>query len=323
MGSMKSLPGWVGARLLIVRGIASLISCCFASVAVGQSSSPWSGVLENYFQATRPTQGLAFSESWLEVRDRISSNWRAIITYDYTPGDFTFDANYLEYDQPDMYVRLGRFRSDFGFGQWSDTNYNVEIADPLIRQDPILPGLGLNRLDIGAEVQKNFGQWQVTVSDLDVDTGPVQMQPEDMNWQQGRLQTQVGQVILGANGLVKQFSPLSHSGSMYSADFRWTTTQLIARGEFVRGAAPGFSTEGYYVDLSYRLPGLFRTELGARNEAYDVLGSGQRTSLTTVGVRQIVGSSVTLNLNYAFGTAFGDFSTMPGWSFEAVYFVHF
>jgi hypothetical protein len=286
-------------------------------------STPWSGVLENYFQAARPNHGLFFAESWLELRNRLSNDWKVILTYDYQPGDFTFDANFLEYDQPDMYVRLGRLRSNFGFGQWSDTNYNVEIADPLIRQDPILPNLGLDRLDIGAEYQKNFGLWQVTVSDLDVDTGPVQMQPEDMNWQQGRLQRQFGDIIVGLNGLVKEFDPRNPAGAMYSVDFRWASPQLLARGEFIRGAAPGFSSEGYYVDLTYRLSRLFRTELGARNEAYDVLGTGQRSFLTTVGVRQLVGKSVTLNVNYIFGKANGDFIDMPGWSFEASYFLHF
>lgn len=322
---MSHRPDRIGAASPVARSASVIVAFLITSCISGQSSTstPWSGVLETYLQAARPTQGLFYSEDWLEVRKRMSDDWRVVLTYDYQPGNFSFDANFVEYDQPDMYLRLGRIRSDFGFGQWSDTNYNVEIADPLIRQDPILPNLGLNRLDIGVELQKDFGLWQLTVSDLDVDTGPVQMQPEDMNWQQARLQTQVGPVILAANVLVKEFDLQGPGGEMVSGDFRWTTPQLRARGEFVRGAAPGFSTEGYYVDLTYRFSKLYRTELGARNEAYDVLGSGRRTSLTTFGVRQIVGSSVTLNLNYTFGNAFGDFETMPGWAFQAVYFVHF
>ena len=322
---MITIPVGLHARRVVTRCAFGLAACILVSAARAQflTSTPWTGVLETYFQAARPTKGAFYSEDWLELRNRVSNDWKVVLTYDYQPGDFTFDANFVEYDQPDLYVRMGRFRSDFGFGQWSDTNYNVEIGDPLIRQDPILPNLGLDRLDVGAEVQKNFGQWQLTVSDLDVDTGPIQMQPENMSWQQARLQSQVGPVILGANGLVKGLDPHNPSGAMYSTDFRWTTPQFRARGEFVSGDAPGYSTKGYYVDLTYRLSKLFRTELGVRNEAFDVLGSGQRTSLTTVGVRQIVGNSVTFNLNYVFGQAYGDFTYMPGWSLQAVYFVHF
>lgn len=308
-----------------MRSVLCLAVYLLASNAQGQflTQTPWTGVLETYFQATKPSKGLSYSEDWLEIRNRLSNDWKVVLTYDYQPGNFTFDANFVEFDQPDMYVRLGRFRSDFGFGQWSDTNYNVEISDPLVRRDPVLPNLGLDRLDVGAEVQKNFGLWQVTVSDLDVDTGPVQMQPEDLNWQQARIQTQMGPVIIGANGLLKGLSPKDSSGAMYSGDFRWASPQFRARGEFIRGDSPAYSTEGYYIDLTYRFSKLFRTELGLRNEAFEVKGSNERTSLTTVGVRQIVGSSVTLNLNYIFGRAFGDFTDLPGWSFEAVYFVHF
>ena len=52
--------------------------------------------------------------------------------------------------------RFGRVLSDFGFGQWTDTHYNVEISHPVIRQDSILPSLGLNRLDVGIESHQSI-----------------------------------------------------------------------------------------------------------------------------------------------------------------------
>lgn len=313
----------VGMQKRVGPWLVFLWLLCASPVLQAQSTGAWSGVLEEYFQASRPSKGLYYNESWLELRHRISKDWKVILTYDHGPDDFTFDANYLEYDQPWGYVKGGRLRTSFGFGQWSDTNYNVIFQDPLIRQGSVLPTVGLDREDVGLEGRFNVGLEQVTLGVLDIHPNKLQVNPEDMDHLFGRYQTQWGQLIVGADAIVKSLDHGDDDGNLYGIDFRWTHPHLLMRGEYVRGDSHLYQSNGWYVDVTYRPAHLYRTELGIRQESFGIVGTGDRSDLTTVGARQVFGSSVTCNLNFGFGKATADVESMRGWSFETVYFIHF
>ena len=150
------------------------------------------------------------------------------------------------------------------------------------------------------------------------------MTPKSLDHLQARFQAQLNNLVLGVNGLAKDADIHNSEGAIYGLDLRYTIPHFIFRGELVRADSPLSHSDGYYVDGTYRLPGLTRTELGFRNEAFGFRGTGKRSMIDTGGIRQIISPAVSCNLNYAWGAASTPTDSLrKGWSFQVVYYLRF
>lgn len=91
----------------------------------------------------------------------------------------------------------------------------------------------------------------------------------------------------------------------------------------MQGFGQGPNAKGYYTDVTYRPPRFFRTQLGARLEGYRDNAGFARSTLCTLGARQIVSPNLALTLNYSWGNVPNFLYSMRGWHLQAAFGVRF
>ncbi len=317
-----------------------------ATHAFGQSYDPNSdstlhGTFEQYFETDPSHRGISGSLSYAQLGLDLSPNLKLIGSYVQTHEDQWLDELYAEYDHGKSIFKLGRFRSDFGFGSWSDLYYTPFIGPPIMRSYDvnIVTGISLNREDRGAEWQSYCGnmQWQLAYVDSSYDDW--QIGPCRPDTGIGRVQSSLGSVLVGLDGFAKAKDDLGPALQIAGADLRWSTERTIVRGEYARGFGPNGSW-GFYGDLFYRPPGLARTQLGVRYQGFHSArgpadnaysndwgtGWGSDTwrptfsaaQVLSFGARQFLGPNLTLSVNYGAGNSSSLSTGLLGWSTQLV-----
>jgi|GEM_PF-1842268 len=307
----------------------SLLAVSFAVVLSGSAAAQVSGTLETYYQSTSRTRGLQNYLSWLEVNANLASNLRTTVSYITSSFGNAYDEAFVAYDQGPNSVQVGRFRTAFGFGDWSDAFYNGFNHLPLMRTNPLANRLALERDDTGAEITIGSDKWQVQAAAVDTRPGTDQFAPTKVRASTLRIQHPEGNFILGFDYL----QGVSDHEGVAGVDLRWSAPHLLVRGEAMRGFTGGKLGTGFYGDVTYRLPGYERTQLVGRVENYSNDRQGEFW-VETVGLRQVLLANLTVNLNYGTATSsgqktpYGSFlpiyqSGVEGWSLRAMLQIHF
>jgi hypothetical protein len=262
--------------------------------------------------------------SWAELRARLTKNWSAVWSgNDSLNANAGFDESYIRYETDKGSIRAGRLRTSFGFSDWSELFYTGFNHKPLVREMRIVGTSTLDRDDSGAEVTANFGALQVQASVLDIATGKQQFTPNRADHGTITGQYSIGNWTLGLVALDKN----DGSEKVYGGNFRYTLPHWIFKGEAFEGVGPNSGT-GAYIDATYRIPSLPRTQLVARYEQVRVAGSDAPTTLNTLGIRHVFNQYLTANLNYGWGKEL-DYSPyasnlgLDGWTARLLFQVHF
>lgn len=291
------------------------------------------GVFENYLQAAHSADGTQVSHPirYLSMHGRITPAIRFVageLNYD---GKDMLDENYVSVDRGSMEWRIGRFRSAFGHSDWSENYYTGFIPVPLLRTVALGPQLELSRLDTGADWQDGTGSLQFQVGVVDIHARPYQPLPARPDYMVGRVQTYAGNAMLGFNLL----SGGSGEGrtDVADLDWRWSTPHVQVRGEFLFGNTGRQHPHGYYLDFFYHPPSLTRTTFLARSEGVtashaasyggDIEYEKQFADRYTLGVKQVLSSQFTLELNRSWGNATELVEDKPGYEVQLITSTHF
>jgi hypothetical protein len=320
-------------RLLVI-----IIPLAVSASAVAQSSDDqplrFHGIFEEYFETDPTHRGIVGELMHVQLQADISRSWKLVASYAQEPGDNWLDETYAELDSGPNVFRFGRFRSDFGFSNWSEVYYTPMIIFPMIRSYSlnVVPGISLYRLDRGTEFETSKGNFQLQVSAVDSSDNDWSVFPGSVDTGIVRLQISCGPVIVGLNGFAKANDNLGPGEQIGGVDFSWTAPRLQLRGEAISGSGSQ-SAKGYYVDLFYRPPGLARTQVGARVqgaqapvESYDSsvtstfgpVGSApsadEKALVYTLAARQFLTKNLTLSVNYGAGNNTALSRSSLGWS---------
>jgi hypothetical protein len=260
--------------------------------------------------------------SWGEIHARVNPNFKGTLSYTQFPTRKMLDEACLAFENGPVMVRAGRFRTAFGFSNWSELFYTGINHAPLIRSQPLAPGLRLLRDDTGVEVTE-AGPW-VQIQAALVDTSPSQFElsPTQLRAASLRVQSAFGPLILGLDALPS----LRGDSSVYGLDARWTSPRFLVRAEYMRGVGDGATASGYYADVAYRIPRVQRTQFVVRTELLDRSVGGEYR-LHTVGLRYIYSPNFTIAGNYGWGDGSAPLSVSKsgslGWSLRTLFQVHF
>jgi hypothetical protein len=295
--------------------VALALAACTRAYA--QSLIPnVSGTLESYFVNNPQTRGVQ-SLLWYGQLDYHPSNeFNFDASYFLYPGGNGFDELYARAQIDRFSVRVGRIWTQFGLDSWADLYYTGFNQLPLVRQIDLVGDEELTRQDSGAEVTYNNAATQVTGAIFDDNLGDNQVLPEKVDHASLRVQQGFGAFIGGLDFL----SSFDGDEKVYGFDGRFTEPNLIVRAEgyWGQGAYPAY---GYYIDGSYRIPKLYRTQVVTRFEQAKPWNTSLGT-LTTMGIRQGVTQYLSLNLNYSFGTPLtvAEYGQVDytGWSVQAM-----
>lgn len=280
------------------------------------------GVYESYFLTNRSFRGVVRRGSWDEINVDFKNGLGITASEVLLPTNHFLDERFIRTTLKDgTYLQAGRFRSAFGFGDWTELFYKGFNYVPIIRLFPVTNGISLFRDDTGAQATFNLGSFQFQTAAIDIAPSDEQFIPQRVNHANVRVQTMVGPVIVGGS----VFSGFEHEERAFGLDFRYSIPRLIIRSEFIRGNGNTQSAEGFYADATFRVPGLLRTQLLARTEAYRDLSNNRTIALHTLGVRQVINQYFTLNLNYSFGSNPNGFTTAfgPNRGFSAIGLIQF
>ncbi len=301
--------------------LATWVAAAVALAGSAGAQEPVSSTFESYFTANRGTAGASHYLSWDETTAKLDGRTRFTFSYEEMKGKRTFDEFCARFDLKQGMLRLGRIRTEFGLSDWSELLYNGFNHLPLIKIADMGDGLRLVRDDSGLEYTCGTPDLQLQAALMDSDLSTQQILPKRLDHSSLRLQTNRGQVILGLDYL----SALRNSSKVYGLDLRWATPHTLVRGEFMRGDSEEGPSSGYYVDAEYRLPGLPRSQLVGRTEMVSEYSS--RTFLHTVGLRQVVSPTITVNLNYGWMQGAPNFyiasSGLDGWTIRTMFQVRF
>ena len=310
-------------RLMLLRVSAiGFISLAMLSSAFAQLT----GTVETYFQSDSQKRGVQNLFSWAEVEYRANANLKGTVSYIAASGFNALDEACLSLESGLHILRLGRMHTAFGFSDWSEEYYNGFNHLPLVRTAPLIDGLGLTRDDSGAEITFGGPHVQVQAAVVDTNLDTYQFAPKHFDASTARLQVAMGSIIVGLDSLWR----FNEGEGIAGLDIRWTIPHLIVRGEFMGGIADEDRASGFYVDATYRLPRFERTQLVGRYERLYCTDQGDFV-LQTLGLRQVVGPNLTLNVNYGWGSGaaaglYGSPITEPalqGWSARAMFQIHF
>jgi hypothetical protein len=294
---------------------------------LASSRAQVSGTVETYFQSDAQKRGIQQLLSWAELEHDVNSHVRATVSYIRLPGFDMLDESYIGLSQAEDFLRLGRIRTAFGFSDWSDAYYNGFNHIPLIRSNPLIEGLRLMRDDAGAEVTFGGPKLQVQASMVDSSLNRFQYVPREISTSTMRAQTTLGAFIVGLDALWR----FSTGDEIVGIDVRWSAPHLVVRGEFMAGIGSDDTASGFYVDGTYRVPGVERTQLVGRIERYSSGDQGD-FMLQTLGLREIVSPNFTANVNYGWGsggtkgnayTPVSDAPGLQGWSARLMFQIHF
>lgn len=299
----------------IVVGIAGAVwTASPAQVRVGT-------VLETYFMNSEDAWGFAHALSWGEMTVRFDPRLKATLSYTQMPTRKTYDEMCLSYESGPQIVRVGRFRTAFGFSDWSELFYNGFNHRPLVRSLPIVDGLRLNRDDFGVEVTFGGPQLQVQAAVIDSEVTPYQIATPYFRAGTVRLQTSMGEALIGLDAL----SYFEDDRMVYGIDARWSTPRLQVRAEGFASAGGKFNASGYNIDGAYRIPKMPRTQVVARTESMELKTGALQ--LHTFGVRHLLTETIGVNLNYGWieGRNPGNLANRAPerWSVQATYRVSF
>lgn len=298
------------------------VGIAFAGFTVAPAQIKVDTVLETYFLASEDAKGFAHNLSWGEMNVRFDPRWKATFSFTKMPTREMYDELCLAYEAPGgQIVRVGRIRTAFGFSDWSELYYNGFNHRPLVRSQPLVDGLRLNRDDSGVEVTFGGPQLQIQAAVLDPEVTAYQVGPTRLRAGTLRAQAEVGEALVALDVL----SFFGDDRRIYGLDARWTTPRLLVRAEAYAGAGGRFNARGYNLDAAYRLPHLSRTQLVARTESMELRTGALQVH--TFGVRHLLTETVGLNLNYGWveGRNPGNLGTRAPerWSLQATYRVSF
>jgi hypothetical protein len=303
-------------RRFLAAGIA------FAGCTVAPAQVEVKTVLETYFLASEDAGGFAHALSWGEMNVRFNPQWKATLSFTRMPTRETYDELCLSFEpKGGQLFRVGRIRTAFGFSDWSELYYNGFNHRPLVRSQPLVDGLRLNRDDAGVEATFGGPKLQIQTAILDPEVTAYQVGPTHLRAGTVRAQTEVGDALIAFNAL----SYFGDDRLIYGLDARWTTARIQVRIEAFAGAGGQFNGSGYNLDGAYRLPGLPRTQLVARTESME-LRTGA-IQVHTFGVRHLLTETIGFNLNYGWieGRNPGNLGNRAPerWSLQATYRVSF
>lgn len=293
------------------------------------------GAFEQFF-VIQSGKKPAATQSFFQVSSNFNASLSFVGSYAQIPGDRWVEDTYLQYSSGLNVMRAGRFRSAFGFSNWSELYYTPIIGLPMIRAygQNLTPGTPLNRLDRGFDLQGGRPALQYQVALVDAKDNDWQITPSSPNTLVGRIQAAIGPVMIGLNGLAQISGSNAAQRSLGGMDFRWTAPRLQLRGEVVRGIGTKH-VGGYYVDLFYRPPKLARTQVGARIQGVQALATTSWTTgysngagwgpapstfdqgeVYTLAVRQFLSPQFTLSVNYGVGAHIPEAQGLRGWSVQ-------
>ncbi len=292
-------------------------------VAHGQVQPKVSGVLETYFLTNSNSQGAYQQMTWAEVRARVTKNWSTTWSGYDVGSRSAYDEAYVRYETDLGSIRAGRLRTSFGFSDWSENFYNGFNHKPLVRQMTLVASQSLDRDDAGAEISTNFGPLQIQAALIDVTPTKAQVAPSKTDHATLTAQYALGPATIGLDLLTEN----DGSQKIYGANIRYTIPRWIFKGEAFEGVGPK-SASGGYLDATYRIPSLTRTQIVWRTDRLKAFGSDAPTWLHTVGVRQIFSKYLTANLNYGWGDEldYSSYATklgLSGWTARALLQVPF
>jgi hypothetical protein len=287
---------------------------------------------ETFFIATPAWRGFAHRGSWTEVKARLDDHWSGTITNYQLRDRNLLDETYVEYENAANLVRVGKMRGVFGQGRWTDLFYNVVSRYPIIRSAPLLDRFSLLSFNSGVEWHGYHGSWELGVQLADAQLADRQLLPQKHNVAQGRLQATVGGGQVGASVVKVEAGPFGSAGEVFGLDYRWIANRVQVRAELVGSRGSGLTSKGYFADLSYRLPGNHRTQVGVRLEEY-AMGSTYARMMTG-GIRFVPMPQLAISLNYGWSPSFGMLSgdggqppapfqrgiadTLKGWSLQTM-----
>jgi hypothetical protein len=265
-------------------------------VARAQTQPTVSGVAETYWLADNNVRGAYVALTWAEIKARISDHWSATWSASDYGSISAYDESYVRYETDMGSIRAGRLRTSFGFSDWSEYYYTGINHIPLVRQVNLVDETRLNRDDSGAEATANLGPLQLQAALIDTSITKAQVGPDSLDHATTTAQYGFGSLILGVNALTKT----DFAQKVYGGNFRYTIPHWLFKGEYFEGIGPG-NGSGSYVDATYRIPFLVRSELCARAEQVRAPGSYEQAQLETIGFRYIFNKNLTANLNYGWG----------------------
>lgn len=303
--------------------------CCLTAACcqVGAQTQPTvNGVAETYWFADNNVRGAYEQLTWAEIKARVDRHWSAT----WSGNDFGsisgFDESYVRYETDTGSLRAGRLRTSFGYSDWSELLYNGINHRPLVREAALVGKTRLDRDDSGAEASANFGPLQLQAAVIDTSLSRAQVGPDSLDHSTVTAQYCIGSIIFGAEGLSKT----DFSEKIYGGSFRYTIPHWLFKGEYFEGVGPG-NASGSYIDATYRIPFLVRSELCARFEelhtqAYD--GGQENTQLQTLGFRYIFNKNLQANLNYGWGqeleySGYANNLGLAGWTARVMFQVQF
>jgi hypothetical protein len=305
--------------MLGVRVATVLVAASFASASVAQS--PVTGTLETFWVARSGEAGARHRLSWAEFHWRFHPRMMATASYTDMSVRRMLDEICLRFDGDREMVRVGRLRTAFGFSDWTELYYNGFNNLPLVRSTPIMDGIRLARNDSGVELTHFAGSFQVQAALVDAPLSEYQILPERPRYGMVRLQWDLTPVIAGLNLM----AGLDSKRRITGLDLRWTAPRVQVRGETFLGSGEARDASGYYVDAAYRIPRFSRTQAVARTEGFS--RQAQTFRQHTLGLRQLIGATIGLNLNYAWseGVDPGRVGVVPtpGWSLQGMYRITF
>ena len=310
-----------------------------AEMGLAQVNISTTFIFESFIYTRPGTQGVKNRASWIYGEAQLNRSTKLVGSYldfpiagytvkdqngadQYVPGStlHILDEAFLETRFDDKVVRMGRIRSRFGFDDWSELFYTPIAQAPMVRTNPI-NNLALLRFDTGFDIQGGRPDFEYQVGMVDTSNDGWQIAPKRLDHASARVQFSRGDLIVGLNGLSK-IQGGGNRDTMAAIDLRWTRPNLIVRAEVDKGFDQGSNGEGGYIDVFYRPQGMFRTQFGIREEAYNS-PSGMRSSLTTVGFRHILSPEMALNVNYGWGNDVGPALAMRGWTVQLMTAVRF
>jgi hypothetical protein len=282
------------------------------------------GVIEQYSWAR--TEGGKFvgreRATWISGTAFLADSARFTFGYFKYGESDQLDENFLELGDDGSRFRLGRIRPSFGFSDWSEGWYYGLINAPMVRFMPI-GDTRLLTMGSGAEVRGGDPKLQYQVSLVDMSLDEYQVLPDNPSHLFARVQTYGKGLIVGLNA-ISGVTGSSSGTRAYGLDARWTTPQFQARGEYVVSGSDGFKTRGYYLDLFYKPFGLPNTTFVGRAQAISAMPWDPRPSEAyTLGIKQVVWSGLTIDLNYTFGNDGAMNASSKGWAIQAMSSVRF
>jgi len=325
----------------LFRPIGGIVFGLLSLGAYAQSENPpalFHGGYENYYGGGSDGRKFRSSLDYVEVGGDLTNT----TSFHTSLGDYQsygwIDESFVRFARGSQALRIGRFRSNLGFANWSELYYTPINAIPMVRgyYTNIAPGMPLNRNDRGVEYSAGGGPLQYSVGLIDGSYDNWQLMSSSLYTGMARLQANLGSCMLGLNGVARLHGPMTGSQRLLSADFRWTAPRLQVRAE----AASGFGTvdrgSGYYIDVFYRPPHLARSQLGLRVQGFTSLAYNENTSgygppqldrdhgqVCTLAVRHFLSPLLAVSLNYGFGANIPEAAGARGFTLQLQSSMHF